>query len=190
MTDYIALLRGVNVGGKNIVAMPLLKAAFERCGFTEVSTYTNSGNVLFSCLEEDIAVLQQKCRQGILESFGFSVEVAVISAENLSEALRHAPKWWGTDREAKHMGIFSIAPATVQEVIAAVGAIKPEYEKVEHFGILIFWSAPLKTFSKTRWGKVAGTAAYHSITVRNANTTQKLLQLSMERANRRKEHAH
>ena len=53
MTRYIALLRGINVGGKNIIKMADLKAAFERQGFGNVVTYINSGNILFDSKDDD-----------------------------------------------------------------------------------------------------------------------------------------
>lgn len=81
------------------------------------------------------------------------------------------------DKDSKHNAIFVIPPVTVNEVFEQVGAIKPEYEKVDHYGGIIFWSAPVKTFSKTRWSKVVGSSIYDSITIRNANTVNKLLQL-------------
>jgi uncharacterized protein (DUF1697 family) len=49
MEKYIALLRGVNVGGKNKISMSELKTAFEEGGFADIRTYINSGNVIFSC---------------------------------------------------------------------------------------------------------------------------------------------
>lgn len=178
MKQYIALLRGVNVGGNNKISMPLLKAALEDAGFSGVSTYINSGNILFSCKEEDAVVLQQKCRQVIMDTFQLDIAVAVISAEELADALANAPAWWDNDSESKHSAIFIIAPAGADMVIAAVGAAKPEYEKIAHHGPVVFWSAPVKTFSKTRWSKVVSTAAYGSITIRNANTAKKLLELT------------
>lgn len=57
MERYIALLRGVNVGGKNKIPMPSLKAAFEKAGFFEVGTYINSGNIIFSAGEAEVVVL-------------------------------------------------------------------------------------------------------------------------------------
>jgi len=63
-------------------------------------------------------------------------------------------------------------------VCVQVGEIKPEYEQVDVYGPVIFWSAPMKTFSRTRWSKVVGSAAYGSITIRNANTALKLAELA------------
>lgn len=176
--NYVALLRGVNVGGKNKIPMPLLREAFEKAGFAEVSTYINSGNVLFASNEADAEVLQKKCRQAILDGFGLDIAVAVLSAKELADALAGAPAWWGRDEDAKHNAIFVIAPAGAAAVLAAVGEAKPAYERVAAFGRVIFWSAPLKTFSHTRWSKIVSVpAAYGSITIRNANTAKKLLQL-------------
>jgi uncharacterized protein (DUF1697 family) len=70
-----------------------------------------------------------------------------------------------------------IPPTTVEEVFDKVGGTKPEYEEVGHYGRVIFWSAPIETFSKTRWSKVVGSSVYDSITIRNANTVKKVLQM-------------
>lgn len=180
MRQYVALLRGINVGGKNIIAMPQLKAAFEEAGFSDVRTYINSGNVIFKSAEEHVVVLQNACRALIGEAFQLDIPVAVVSIDELSEALDKAPAWWGEDTEVKHNAIFVIAPADAHSIIEIVGEAKPEYEQVAHVGPIIFWSAPRDTFSRTRWSKVVSTSAYESITIRNANTTKKLLQLMQD----------
>ena len=113
-----------------------------------------------------------------MDTFQLDIPVAVLSVKTLADALSKAPEWWGREDTAKHNAIFVIAPATVQSIIQEVGEAKPEYERIAHVGPVIFWSAPLETFSRTRWSKVVSTSAYGSITIRNANTTRKLLQLS------------
>ena len=178
MERYIALLRGVNVGGKNTISMPELKRSFENAGFIDVVTYINSGNILFSADKEDRLALQQKCRHAILENFRLDIAVAVISAAELREALSCAPEWWGENIDAKHNAIFVISPAKPSEIIESVGQLKPEYEQVAMYGNMIFWSAPLATFSRTRFAKVVSTPSYGSVTIRNANTAKKLEQLS------------
>lgn len=74
--------------------------------------------------------------------------------------VNHAPSWWGQDKDSKHNAIFIIPPATVDKIFDKVGAIKPEYEKVDHYGWVVFWSAPIKTFSRTRWSKVVSSSVY------------------------------
>ena len=180
MKKYIALLRGINVGGKNKVSMKELRELLEKNGFQDVLTYINSGNMIFSSDHPDIEFLKKKCEALILEKFNMELPVMVISAEDLAETFHHAPDWWGVDKDSKHNAIFVIPPTTVDEVFREVGEIKPEYEKVSSFGQLIFWSAPLKTFSRTRWSKVVGKSIYDKITIRNSNTVKSLVKLCEE----------
>lgn len=178
METYIALLRGVNVGGNNKIPMPLLRAALEGEGFAGVTTYINSGNAIFRSGEADASALQRRCREAIARAFSLDIPLALLSARELSGALSAAPDWWGADPDAKHNAIFVIAPASADAVMEAVGEAKPDYEQIAHSGRVIFWSAPLKTFSRTRWSKVVSTSAYADITIRNANTARKLLSLA------------
>ena len=177
MIKYIALLRGINVGGKNKVSMKELRELLEKKGFQDVVTYINSGNIIFSSDNTDIEFLKRNCEALIFEKFKLELSLMVISAEELIDALSSAPEWWDVDKEAKHNAIFVIPPTTVDEVFKEVGEIKPEYEKVSSIGRVIFWSAPLKTFSRTRWSKVVGKSVYNRITIRNANTVKKLVEL-------------
>lgn len=177
METYIALLRGVNVGGKNRVVMATLKERFEQHGFTNVVTYLNSGNVIFSSEETDVLQLTKECENLIEETFELKIIVTIVSAEALLKALEKMPEWWNTDKESKHNVIFVIPPTTTEEVIASVGEAKAEFEKVAYHERVIFWSAPIKTFSRSRWSKIVGTKMYSRITIRNANTVNKLAEL-------------
>ena len=174
---FIALLRGINVGGKNRVAMSELKLCFEEAGFRNVSTYINSGNVIFETTLSDKTKLVQICEKAIELQFGFHVVCAVISGEELIDALAHAPSWWGKDDQSKHNAIFVIAPKKTKDIMAEVGNAKIEYENVKAHHPIIFWSAPIKTFSRTRYSNIVGTKTYQFVTIRNANTAKKLLGL-------------
>jgi len=175
---FIALLRGINVGGKNQVAMSDLKECFQVVGFENVQTYINSGNVIFDSDKTDKVELVTVCEGAIENRFGFHIVCSVIQAAELHNALKNAPSWWGKDDDSKHNALFVIAPATAKEIINDVGEAKPEYEKVAAVEPIIFWSAPLETFGRTRYSKIVGTKSYASITIRNANTTKKLVELT------------
>lgn len=172
---YVALLRGVNVGGNNKVPMKDLKECFEKAGFFNVLTYINSGNVVFDSEETSIEKLAAKCRSIVEQNFGLAVPLALIDAPAMKDALDHAPVWWDQDPESRHNALFVIPPANADEVCAGVGPIRPEYEKVASYQSIIFWSAQIKTISRTRWSKIVGTKSYQDVTIRNANTTKKLL---------------
>lgn len=175
---YIALLRGINVGGNNKVSMADLKAEFENVGFENVQTYINSGNVIFETKHMSKVKLVEICEKSIEQKFGFHIVCSIITAEELHKAVSNAPPWWGSGDGVKHNALFVIAPATASEVIKEVGEAKPEYEKVAAYEPIIFWSAPLKTFGRTRYSKIVGTKAYQSITIRNDRTTKKLVELT------------
>ncbi|KPU44247.1 hypothetical protein OXPF_24150 [Oxobacter pfennigii] len=90
MTIYAALLRGINVGGKNRILMSDLKSLFEHMGLSEVQTYIQSGNVLFKSEEEE-EPLREKIEGEIEKAFGFSVAVVLRTAAELEEICRSCP---------------------------------------------------------------------------------------------------
>ena len=93
MARYIALLRGINISGKNKISMPELKTALGEKGFADVKTYLNSGNVIFSDDETDAVKLAERIRTIILETFHLEIPVFVISQDELKELLSKAPSW-------------------------------------------------------------------------------------------------
>ncbi|MDH6363898.1 uncharacterized protein (DUF1697 family) [Enterococcus sp. PF1-24] len=178
MEKYIALLRGINVSGKNKIAMPELRKVFEEFGFTDVTSYINSGNVLFTTANQYKTDLIRKIETLITEKFMLEIPVTVVSTKELTATLAHAPAWWDIDKEAVNYAIFLIPPMDIATVFAAVGEIKPEYEQIDYHENVIFWTAPLKTFQKARWSKIASSAANNHVTIRNANTVNKLLKMA------------
>ena len=94
---YVALLRGINVGGNNKVEMPRLKKLFEDLGFSEVKTYINSGNVIFTGLEADTTKLSAAIEEAIESEFGFSVKVVVVAREVMDHIANRVPADWVND---------------------------------------------------------------------------------------------
>lgn len=175
---YIALIRGINVGGNNKVPMGELKTCFENVGFENVSTYINSGNIIFESSIKDTAELVGMCEVILESEFGVQTVVAVISADELHAAAKNVPDWWDKDDKSRHNAIFVIAPADPEATLRAAGEIKPEYEKVGRYGHVIFWSAAIETIGRTRYARIVGTPAYKDMTIRNSNTFRKLVELT------------
>ena len=178
MTQYIALIRGINVGGKNTVSMVALKNVLLSGGFKNVSTYINSGNVIFESAVTDLVKLVSTFEDVLSTEFSVTTRVAILSVAEIHDSWQHRPSWWGVDPGSKHNAIFVIAPADAKAVATEVGDAKPEYESIAVYGHIIFWSAPLSTFSRTRWSKIVGTTAYDKITIRNFNTMKKLIDIT------------
>jgi len=92
MTKYIALLRGINVGGKRKVLMADLKVLFARLGFSNITTYIQSGNVIFESQKvEDNMLLGQSIQNAILETYQFEVPVMIRSLNEWEQAISDNP---------------------------------------------------------------------------------------------------
>lgn len=176
MKRYIALLRGINISGKNKIAMSELKKCFAELGFAEIVTYLNSGNVIFSSAIEDKDVLTNKVQLMIKDRFHLEIPVFIILQEELAELLKNAPDWWGDDnREIYDNLIFLMPPLSYQEFYDEIGVPKAEYESVYHYKNVVFWSFSRKDYQKTNWwSKTAGSGVSGRITIRTANTVRKI----------------
>ena len=132
MKRYIALLRGINISGKNKVPMAELKKGFETLAFVEVKTYLNSGNVIFSSDEDNIRKLTDKIEEMIKNQFGLDIPVFVLSREALEDILQNAPDWWGSEnKEIYDNLIFIIPPAAFSDVYNEIGEPKKELERIK-----------------------------------------------------------
>ena len=110
MKRHIALLRGINISGKNKVLMAELKKCFEAAGFLEVKTWLNSGHVVFSCEEADAAALADRIERMMQCEFGLDIPVYVILQKELADILRHAPDWWGMENQEVYDNLIFILP--------------------------------------------------------------------------------
>lgn len=179
MKRYVALLRGINISGKNKIPMALLKEGFVELGFTNVISYLNSGNVIFSNSNEDTNILANKIQAMIKDKFDLDIPVLVILQETLEEVLHHAPTWWGdSNKEIYDNLIFFMPTLSYEEFYDTIGDPKEEYEKVYHYKNVIFWSFCKKEYQKTNWwSKTANTSISTKITIRTASTIRKIVAL-------------
>lgn len=88
---HVALLRGINVGGNNMVPMAELRAALTASGYSDVSTYIQSGNVLFRSTETDTTVLEEAIAEVIARTFGIKIDVVVVTRDQLAAVLSANP---------------------------------------------------------------------------------------------------
>ena len=95
MNLYVALLRGINVGGSNLIRMAALKACFEAEGFREVATYIQSGNVLFTASRANQQTLTDQIEKALSRTFAYQSRVVVRSFEQMKATVEKAPKGFG-----------------------------------------------------------------------------------------------
>lgn len=179
MKRYVALLRGINISGKNKVPMAELKKGFEKLAAEEVKTYLNSGNVVFSSGEEDTEKFAGQIEAMIKNQFDLEIPVFVISQETLRDIVYSAPEWWGSgNKDIYDNLIFIIPPAAFTEVYDEIGAPKEGLEKIKEYRETIFWSFSRKDYRKTNWwSKTASADIGRKLTIRTANTVKKLIEM-------------
>lgn len=116
-TRHLALLRGINVGGKNLVKMADLRGAFEGMGFGEVSTFIASGNVLFRAPRQRRAELAARVEKELTSRFGTELRVVILSDSQLRRVVDEAPRGFGSP-DLRCDVIFLRKPLTVAKALA------------------------------------------------------------------------
>lgn len=176
MNSYVILLRGINVGGKNIIPMAELRKRLTDDGFSDVATYIASGNVLLNS-ERTAEEVKSRIEELLAKNFNLDdgfVKVLVLTPEQLQAVIDHKPQGFGEEPEKYHSDVFFLMELDAQEVMPV---FKPR-EGVDKLwpGFGVIYSQRLSAqLSKSGINKIIGTAAYKNMTVRNWNTTTKLL---------------
>lgn len=177
MSLYVALLRGINVGGKNLIRMPELAACFEALGFGDVRTYIQSGNVIFSTEEPDKAALSRKVEQALSAAFHYDSMVVLRSGEELNGTVTHKPEGFGGDPATyRYDVIFLKEPLSSSTVLDSIST-KEGVDQVFAGDGVIYFTRLIARASQSRLTRIIGTPLYQSMTIRNWNTTARLLEI-------------
>ena len=180
--NFVALLRGINVGGKNIVRMADLRAAFEAAGYRAVSTYIQSGNVLFES-DRPRASLERDIETMLEDRFGLRLVVVVRSHRQLRNVVDRAPEGFGAEPDVHHSDvIFLKAPLSSRQALRAVD-LRDDVDQVWPGTGVLYFSRRRERLTQSRMGRIVGTPQYQRMTIRNWNTTTKLLSLLDGRVN-------
>jgi uncharacterized protein (DUF1697 family) len=178
-TSYVALLRGINVGGHVLVSMKDLKSCFERLGFQNVATYINSGNIVFRASSKSVSALAEHIESGIKKYCRMDIRVVVKSKNDLARICKELPNDWVTDKAMRTDVMFLWNEVDTPDVISQI-ATNPEVDRLLHVKGAVIWNVDRKDYSKSKLPKIIGTRLYKNMTARNANTTRKLLAMMSE----------
>lgn len=175
MSKYVAFLRGINVGGKNLIKMDALRAEFEKAGFESVKTFIQSGNVIFQAGLVERIEAEKKIEKMLSAKFRYDAKALVRSKKEMENTIKHFPKIF-ENAEWKHNVIF-LSSAIDSKGVLKKFEIRKGVDKVSYYKGALFWSAKLDQITKSNMLKLSAREEYKEMTVRNINTTKKVLEL-------------
>ena len=173
---YVLLLRGINVGGKNKVAMSDLKDMISKLGYENVITYINSGNIIFDA-NDNKEIVRVKISH-MLETFPFSINKVILTQEEYLDEISNLPEWWSEELFRRDVLFYSdkVDYSVMKERIKMM----PLNDEMVHFGKrAVFWGkCNEKNYLSTSYHKLLMKESfYKSITIRNARTFEKIIEL-------------
>ncbi|MBP8066801.1 MAG: DUF1697 domain-containing protein [Flavobacterium sp.] len=181
MKTHLALLRGINVSGHNMIKMDALKTMLEAVGFVNVTTYIQSGNVFVDSEEEHGATVGFKIRQEIYKAFGHEVPVVVVGKEDLEACFQNNPFLSEKDVDTKKLYVTFVSKELMPNAIhdLKMSQVKPDEAAIDSSRIYIKYAVGA---GKTRLDqKYIEKKLNVTATMRNWNTVSKLLEMFGER---------
>lgn len=174
--EYVALLRGINVGGNNKVVMSELREQIAAEGFTNVRTYINSGNLLFEAgadaPSEDVA---QEVEDLLARRYDFPIRLALLTAQDYLTELHSLPDWWH-GHVARRDALFYTRGLDRSHVRERIEAMELGDEAVYFGEHAVFWGKfDEKNFLKTAYHKrLLREDFYRQVTIRSGSTVEKI----------------
>ncbi len=173
---YVALLRGINVGGNQKVNMKQLKSTFESVGMSEVRTYINSGNVLFESPQLDTKKLTKFLETTVFETFHLQISIIIRTAKEIAAIASALPANWANDTQMKCDVLFLSGHIDNPDVLNKLPKPIPS-EDILYIPGCVIWRIDRTLVTKSKMLKIVGTDVYKKMTVRNCNTVRKIAKL-------------
>ena len=174
---YLALLRGINVGGNNLVQMTELRTCLENMGLKNVTTYIQSGNALFEAPSTGIAKLSRAIEEALSNTLVTNPQVVVVSQKQLEIVVGNAPPDFGADPSKYRYDVAFIKPPCCARDLLPTISLKQGVDEAFEGNDVLYFKRLITRASESRLPKLVSLPAYKSLTIRNWNTTTKLHKL-------------
>jgi uncharacterized protein (DUF1697 family) len=168
---FLALLRGINVGGNNKVPMAELRARFVAHGFTDVVTYIQSGNVVFSSSEQDPRALEAKITRLLEDDFAVKTRTLVIAARDLARVVDEAPPGFGGTPDTHRFDVLFVLPPTTPSDVRAVISTKEGVDAAFTGTHALYFTRLIARATSSHLTRITQSKVYAALTIRNWNTT-------------------
>ena len=170
--DYIAMLRGINVGNSIKINMKELKTLFVQCGFSNVSTYINSGNVIFKSNDEKNSITEN-IEKALHITTGNEVKVLVKTKSEMAKIVNSIPGDWQNNDDQKTDVAYLFESIDTENIINEL-PIKKEYIQLIYVKGALIWNVRREDYNKSHLNKIISHKAYKDMTIRNVNTARYL----------------
>ncbi len=174
---FLALLRGVNVGGRNPVSMAQLRACLEQLHLKNVSTYIQSGNVLFESSQKNPLQLSGVIENALTREFGFPSTVVVVSESQLERVTTQAPPEFGVQPALYRCDVAFLKPPIAAHEVLPTIRLRDGVDQAFAANDVIYFQRLIERASQSHLSKLVAHPAYRSMTLRNWKTTTGLHRL-------------
>lgn len=174
--QYVALLRGINVGGNNIIKMSDLKAACEKMGLKNVRTFIQSGNVIFESDETSSTKVTELLEKNLSKVFDYKSRVIIRTEKQYKKIIVEVPSSWAKRADIRCYVLFIAAPLTAVDVSKEI-ELRDDVDSMKEGTDVIYITTLLSGITKSKLNKIIAKKIYKEITIRNYNTTKKISEL-------------
>ncbi len=176
---YVALLRGINLGGHKIVKMDQLRKAFGELGFEDVKTYIQSGNVIFKGPLQAPESLAKRIEEKVLRQFGFPVPVVVKTAGEIGEVIKNNPLMKEKDIDVSKLHVTFLSCAPDKNALKTLDDVAAGPDQFRCSGLAVYLHCP-NGYHETKLGNnVLEKMLKVGTTTRNWKTVNQLYQMSL-----------
>ncbi len=172
---YLALLRGINVGGNNKLNMKDLSLALSEAGLNKVTTYINTGNIIFESNNLTVKYLEQTIHDAILVKFNLDIKVLIKSHDQIRAVTRAIPITWVNNSEMKCDVMFLWDGYDSETEVSSI-QVNKDVDNIIYCSGALIWQIRRSDYSKSKMNKIIGTDIYKNMTARNCNTVRKILE--------------
>jgi uncharacterized protein (DUF1697 family) len=165
------------VGGNSIVAMTAIKEALLGSGLSDVRTYINSGNVIFSAPASDRRKLAAAVEKALEEGTGMPIKVLVMERQGLKKLVDAIPRTWVDDKTMRTYVLLLWHELDDRKILERL-PVTPGVDNVRYTPGAVIWRVDRKDIGRSRMNRLVGTPDYKLMTIRSANTMRKLNELT------------
>lgn len=178
---YVALLRGINVGGNNIIKMTALKACFEKLGFSNVSSFIQSGNIIFESPVKNSIALVDKIEKALSKTFKYKSTIVIVSDKQLQQAVENAPKGFGQSPAKYRYDVLFLRPNLLAKDTIKMLPLKDGVDQAFAGKSVIYFSRLDSKATQSKLSRLVSLPIYQDMTIRNWNTTARLYDLTRKK---------